>query len=330
MTAKATPKSEKTSVPIYVIAGKERDLVNLTTDELLDKLVEPSQRQTGLFNTETSRITIAEVLDELRTLPFLTDKRVVLIKDADDFVSKNREQLERYFDSPSTTAVLILTVNNWPANTKLARKLSKVGKLVTAASPKPWQLPQRLVQYAADAYDKTLTRQAAELLVELTGDNLAQLYSEVDKLTIYVLDKKTITIEDVESLTGHNRLFNAFAVIDSVTTGDIAGAIDRLRKMFAADKSTEFTVVGAFAFHLRRMFNAKALLEKGRNPSQVASELRIWGKKDAFFNQLKKMSLKQIGDGLQQLAQIDYQIKTGQTNPKIAIEQLVMRLVVNW
>lgn len=330
MTAKTTSKSEKISATIYVIACKERDMVNLTTDELLDKLVEPSQRQTGLLNAETSRITIAEVLDELRTLPFLTDKRVVLIKDADDFISKNREQLERYFDSPSATAVLILTVNSWPANTKLAKKLGKVGKLVAVVSPKPWQLPQKLVQYAADAYDKTLTKQAAELLVELAGDSLARLYSEIDKLTIYALDKKTITIEDVESLIGHNRLFNAFAVIDAVTAGDVAGAVDRLRKMFAADKSTEFTVVGAFAFHLRRMFNAKALLEKGRNPSQIASELRIWGKKDAFFSQLKKMSLKQIGNCLEQLAQIDYQIKTGQTKPKIAIEQFVMRLVVNW
>jgi DNA polymerase-3 subunit delta len=314
---------------IYVIAGKEDSLVNAQCTELLDKLLDPSQRTTGLLDAEATSASASDVLDELRTAPFLTDKRVVIMRDADDFVSKNRPLLEKYFDKPCPTGRLILTLKTWDARTKLARKLSKVGRLISVTQPKRWELPQRLIKYANDAYDKKLSRDAAELLVELTGDDLPRLYSEIDKLALYADNEKVITAKHIESLIGHNRLFNAFAVIDAMITGDAGAAVERLRGMFAADKSTEYKIVGAFAFHFRRMFSAKALLDKGARGGEIGKKLRIWGNQDAFFAQLRQMSLRQIGKYLQQLGETDYAIKTGRTNAKVAMEQLVLRLSAN-
>jgi DNA polymerase-3 subunit delta len=312
--------------PIYVIAGKEESLVNEKCRQMLDELVEPSERATGLFKADPKEVTAADILDELRTAPFLTDKRVVVIKGADDFVSQNRELLEKYFDKPCPTGIFILTVNSWPGNTRLAKKLSKVGKLISVAQPKTWQLPSRLMQYASDAYSKNLSKDTAELLVELVGDDLVRLYSEIDKLALFADSEKTITTGHVEKLIGHNRIFGAFAVIDKCLAGNASAAVERLRNMFASDRSTEFKVVGAFAFHFRRMFNAKVLLGEGIRPYEIVKRLQIRGNKDRFFAQLQKMTLKQIGDGIQQLAGIDYAIKTGGTKPQVAIEQLVLKL----
>ena len=108
--------------------------------------------------------------------------------------------------------------------------------------------------------------------------------------------------------------------------GNIAQAIDRLRGMFAEDRTAEYTVVGAFAYHFRRLFGAKVLLENGVGSTEIANRLRIWGNKDGFFAQLRKMSLKQIGDILQQLAATDYAVKTGRVKVELAAEQLVLRL----
>jgi len=234
--------------------------------------------------------------------------------------------LEKYFDSPCPSGILIFTVNNWDARTKLAKKLPSVGKLLKVTQPKPWQLPQRLMQYASDAHAKNLTKEAAGLLIELTGDDLPRLYGEIDKLALFAEGEKRITGNHVESLVGHNRLYNAFAVIDACSAGDVAGAVNRLRNMFAEDKSAEYTAVGAFAFHFRRMFNAKVLLEEGLRPAEIADRLRIWSNKDGFFSQVRKLSLKQLGDNLQQLADMDYAIKTGRTKARVAIEQLVLKL----
>jgi len=324
---KSSTKSNKQHEPIYVIAGKEESLVNAECRELVEELLEPSQRVTGLFDADAASVLASEVLDELRTVPFLTDKRVVVIKGADDFVSENRQILEKYFDNPSPTGVLILTVSSWPPKTKLAKQLPAVGKLISVTQPKPSQLPHRLIQYANDAHGKKLSNDAAALLVELAGDDLGRLYSEVDKLATFVDKEKVITANHVELLIGHNRLFGAFEVIDAIMAGDVAQAVERLRRMFAEDKNSEFTIVGAFAFHFRRMFNAKVLLEKGNTPSEIVSRLRIWSNKDSFFARVRKVSLRQIGGYLQKLAEIDHAIKTGRTKPQVAMEQLVLGLV---
>lgn len=311
---------------IYVIAGKEDSLVGAECGRLLDELLEPSQRATGLFDAKADSVTAAEVLDDLRTLPFLTDKRVVLVRDADDFVSENRPLLEKYFDNPCPTGRLILVVKTWSGNTKLAKKLPKVGRLISVAQPSRRELPQRLIGYASDAYGKKLAYASAQLLIELTGDELTRLYSEIDKLALYADAEKSIEPRHIEALIGHNRLFNAFAVIDAVIANNPPVAIERLRGMFSQDKSAEYTVVGAFAFHFRRMFNAKVMLDKGSHPGQIAKTLRIWGDTNSFFAQLRQRSLRQIGGYIQQLAETDYAIKTGRANAKVAMEQLVLQL----
>ena len=321
----SNPKAKKRLELIYIIAGKET-LVNAECDKLLGELIEPQQRTMGLFKAEGSEVSASDVLDEVRTAPFLTERRVVLVKNADKFVSENRELLERYFDNPCPTGVLILTASNWDARTKLAKKLPEVGRLISTVQPKAPQIPYRLIQYAGDAHTKKLTKDAAELLIELTGDDLPRLYGEIDKLALFADSEKAITAGHIESLIGHNRLFGAFAVIDACLVGDVAKAVDRLRNMFAEDKSAEYTVVGAFAFHFRRMFNAKVMLEEGVRPAEIADRLRIWSNKDGFFLQVRRLPLKQLGENLQQLADIDYAIKTGRTKAQVAIEQLVLKL----
>ena len=325
MAAK-TKKSKSGFKSIYVVSGKDAFLVGEECRRLLDALLPAEQRAMALYQVPGKEADITEVLDELRTLPFLAERRVVLITDADEFISANRDLLEKYFENPSPSGVLVLRAQTWRKNTRLAKKLSAVGEHVAVGEMKASQLPGYVANYARTTHDKTMTRPVCEMLVELAGDDPGRLSSEVDKLAMYVDRRKTISCEDVEKLIGQNRMFNAFAVIDAITAGDAAGAVGRLRNMFAADKSAEFKVVGAFAYHLRKMFAAKALMEQGLNRRAVIGQLRLWGNLDGFFGQLSRMSLQRIGSILAELARIDYSIKTGRQTCKVAVEQLVLTL----
>ena len=315
--------------PVYVIAGKDNFLTSTECQSLLDKILPLEQRPLALLQVEADKADIADVFDELRTLPFLAQKRVVLIKGADKFVSNYRENLETYFDKPSGCGVLILVVSTWAKNTRLAKKLPQIGELIDISEFKPWQLPGYAADYARSKHNKILSKSSASILVELVGDDPGRLVSEIDKLAVFSGEQKTISAKDIESLIGHNRMFNAFGVIDAITAGDMAGALGRLRNMFATDKNADYTTVGAFAFHFRRMFNAKAMLDNGDNPKYIAGKLRIFYNKEAFFRQLKKTTLKTLGSILEQLARIDYSIKTGQTTAKVAIEKLVLGMSKN-
>ena len=344
--AKAGNKARPHPEFVYVIAGKDQTLVNARCAELVDRLISPQEKQTGLLVADADKITVTEVLDELRTLPFLTKKRVVVLRNADKFLSAggqqdeqdeqdgenkpagstNREILEKYFESPCPTGVLVMTVSSWQKNTRLAKMLPKVGTLFEEKPTSEKELPRRLIAYARDAHNKSLEHGAAELLIELAGDNLPRLYTEIDKLATYAVNEKSITTAHVESLVGHNRLFDAFTVIDACLQKKPAPAVERLRRMFADDKNADYTTVGAFAYHFRRLFTAKKMLDEGQSQYEVTGKARIWNNKEAQFALLKRLTLKQIGDHLQQLAETDYAIKRGLAQPRIAIEQLVLRM----
>ena len=322
-------KSKQSAKSICVVCGKDEFLVANQCEALLDELLTPEQRPMCLYQPKAGEAVLADVLDELRTLPFLAERRVVLIKEAGKFISANRESLEKYFDDPSPTGVLILTVQTWHGGTKLAKKLPKVGRLINVSGITRGRLPRYVADYARRERSKDFGRGAAQLLVELTGDEPGRLCSEADKLAMYIGEQKSITTDDVEKLIGHNRMFNAFAVIDAVTDGNIGAAVERLRNMFATDRQAEFRVVGAFCYHFRRLFKARALLDEGAGRNQIAKQLGLWGNVDGFFSQLSRISLEDIGTVLTQLARIDYLVKTGQTNVKIALEQLVLKLSTN-
>jgi DNA polymerase III delta subunit len=150
----------------------------------------------------------------------------------------------------------------------------------------------------------------------------------VDKLAIYVGENAAITPDDVTRLCGNNREYDLFAVIDQMSSGNTAGAVERLRNMFSTSKDAEYTVVGGLAFHFRRMFRARAMMDAGVSTFDIAKDLKIWGDKDAFFVQLRKWQLTTIASIMEALARIDYESKTGQGRTAVEIEQLVMKVSI--
>lgn len=324
--AKAGDKIKSSKSLVYVIAGEDPSLVNAKYTDIIDQLVPSEERDTGLLVIDADKAIIGEIFDELRTLPFLTKRRIVALRNADKFISNNRESLERYFESPSSTGILVMTVSSWPSNTRLAKKLPDVGTFEEVKSPTGQDLTNRLIDYAREAHSKGLDYRTAGLLIELAGDNLTRLYTEIDKLAAYAANEKAITTAHVESLIGRNREFDAFEVIESCLQQKTGPAIERLRKMFAEDKSAEYTTIGAFAFHIRRMFTAKKLLMEGHSQYDVAGKARIFHNKESQFAQIKRLTLRQIGDQLKNLAEIDYAVKQGLAQPRIAIEQFVLQL----
>ncbi len=311
--------------PVYVIAGKDEFLVAQQVTALVNQLLKPDQMQMCLWRAETDKVTAVEIFDELRTLPFLAERRVVVLSDADDFVSDNREILEKYFENPAASGVLIIAVETWASNTRLAKMLPKTGQLIEVAQLKSRELASYVSDYARQQYGKNLSYNAAQMLVEFAGDEPGMLRCEVDKLAAYTASAKNIMEKDISELVGRNRVFGAFEVIDSMMAKDAGRAMEQLRLMLGADKDAEYTVVGAFAWHFRRMFTVSVMLQNGERPDGIARKLRIWNQ-EQFFGVLKKMTLKKIGDLLRQLAEIDYQIKTGRATAQTMIESMIVNL----
>ena len=333
MAVKKVQKKETTKSPfksLYVIFGQDSYLVRQKVDGFLDSLLKPDQREMALYQPEADKVSGAEVLDELRTLPFLAERRVVLIQGAEPFVEVYGELLEKYIDSPSPTGVLILTVESWDKRKKLAKKVAAGGnaELIEVGDIKPWEMG-RFVSNYAQSKGVRLGPDAADWLIELVGNEPGHIAAEIDKLILFKHPAKTISIADVEESIGNSRMFDAFEVIESLAGQEKQKAFDRLRRMFGADREAEYRVIGAFAFHFRRLFRVKAMLEKGESQQTALKKAGLTKPfiQNKFLAQLGRYTLKGLGQLLAELGNMDYQAKTGQGDIASNMEKFFLRIM---
>jgi len=248
---------------------------------------------------------------------------VVIVRDADAFVSAHRQKLESYVESPSPSSVLILMVLSWRANWKLSKLVSKVGQAIDCSAPDERTIPRRLVEAAAQR-GKKIARDAAELLVELVGADLAALDGEIEKLATYVGRTETITAEDVSSLVAATAAPAAFAMTDALVAGDAAAALKALDGMLAR-RGDEFAALGRIAAHLRRALRCQHLTAAGRPPEEALNPRMPYRAKNAFLAMLRRRDLRALEADFRRLIRTDLTLKSG-GNAKAVMQELVVGL----
>jgi DNA polymerase-3 subunit delta len=217
--------------------------------------------------------TFAEVFDELETLPFFFPRRLVVVDNADPFVTEHRAELERKVGSLPATGTLVLDVKTWPANTKLAKLVDTAATIVCkapgSAAVAPW-----CSEWAQAQYGKQLPAAAARLLAELIGPELGLLDQELAKLAVYVGKRNRIDAEDVDRLVGQSRMESTFKVFDAVAAGNTQQALAILHQAFEHGEDP-YRILGAFGVQLRKLQQAYRLTERGVAASAALSQVGV-------------------------------------------------------
>jgi len=173
-------------LPVYVLAGDEDFLKRRCRDAIITLAVGKGGDADFAVNSYAGdKLDFSTVGNDLDTPSFMAPVRVVIVEQADPFVSERREVLERYVASPSKVGVLILDVKTFPETTKLAKALPDAAKLTCKAFEYPKQKERLLdwcVKWAKGGHGKKLSRDAAEVLVELVGSSMGLLDMELAKL----------------------------------------------------------------------------------------------------------------------------------------------------
>src|SRR5947209_6055431 len=190
--------------PVYVLHGDEDFLKRRVLAAVRVLVLGPEDDGFALSTHAGDKATYAAVRDEVDTLPFLSPRRLVVVENADPFVTRYRAALEKYVPEPSATGVLVLDVKSWPANTRLA-KLVRDGGSISCKAQAAYKLPDWCVQWAEARHGKQLAAPAARLLVDLVGADMGQLDQELTKLAVYVGAKGRIDSADVDRLVGSSR-----------------------------------------------------------------------------------------------------------------------------
>lgn len=300
-----TPSTEGL-LPVYVVCGPDDGLRSRGLQTLLGKV---GTEEGSIAEFAGNDFGLAEVLDELRTIPMFASHRIVVVRDADNFISKYREHLEDYLATPSPTGSLVLDSKRWASNTRLAKLVDKIGQSIRCEPPTGQAFAGWLSQHAA-SLGKRLEPAATQLLRDLLGKDEPAIYlSEIEKLATYAADRPTISVQDVQALVSPMRSELVFAVTDAMADRNAGQALGLWEQVLASDKEAQYKAVGGLAWGLRKLMRARRMVDRGMSADQAARQAQLWGPTAAA--RVRAFTIPELEAQLVQLAKIDVSTKSG-------------------
>ena len=214
-------------LPNSALFGDEPFLKRLALQRAVSQLTEDDENPYATLQGDS--VEWRDVMDELatRSLFGTHGPRLVVVRDADNFVSRYRSQLEKRASGEKPSGILILDVTTWPSNTRLYKMLDKEGFQVECQPPQKAagkrkvldenRLRKWLVSWAKDQHAIRVTPEAADLLLELVGTELGLLDQDLAKLALFTEPKGEVTPEMVRDIVGGWRAKTIWDLVDLAT-----------------------------------------------------------------------------------------------------------------
>lgn len=204
---------------------------------------------------------LRDVLDSLATVSlFGSGRRLVIVEDADPFVTLFRGELEDYVARPHRDGVLVLEVESWPSNTRLAKAVAGGGLAIECKSPNERQTKSWLVERAKTIHNLRLDAAAADAMLELLPPELGLLAQELDKLALVVGDKRIIDAKLVRDNVGGWRTRVVWDLVDAAAEGHAAEALSQLDRLVSSGEKPH-GLLPQMASPLRKFGAATRLFE---------------------------------------------------------------------
>lgn len=276
-------------------------------------------------SSESGPPPVHTVLEDLATLPFLSDRRVVVIREADAFVTMHRRTLETYLERPAPTGTLVLECRTFPKTTRLFKIAASVGGISECEGLRGAALLDFVVRQASDR-GKRFQAGAAERLIDLVGNNAGLLCGETEKLTLYVGKRRDITPQDVADLVGLSREEKIFAAVDAAAAGQTADALRLWHHVLATEPAAIFMVLGGLAFKLRQWLEVHEQIADGAAAGSLAWKAGYGGRPGEFQQFLRHLSPSRLRRALAAVATLDAQVKVGLRSIETGVELLLLRL----
>lgn len=231
--------------PLYILSGPEPYFIDRITDLLQNTLITEEASCFDLTVMYGSDSDATSVINEARRFPMMSDKQLVVLREAQSMRDAKRqlEKMAAYAATPSPCSVLVIAFKGdaIKSTSNLIKNAVKAGAVVfESQKPKDWQLEKYVTEYCSE-HRIGIDRASAALLVSSIGNDLARLFSEIDKLIISA-NGNAITTELIERNIGISKEFNNFELIAAISQRNYPKAM-QIVKYFASNPKQNPTIV---------------------------------------------------------------------------------------
>ena len=340
----------------YILHGDDEFGLGEKLAELRSSLSGDDQAMAELNTTilDGNRTTLGEIRHACDSIPFMAAHRLVIVRGLLSHLVAGRTGKGQSASKGSVSAEempaakrallkdLAAYLPTLPSSTYLIfiedQVLKEAHPILKLAQTQGWQLAsievRRLprqeslsdwIQQRVGSKGGSFNREASDQLAALVGRDLRLLDQEIEKLLLYA-DGRQVTVEDVRALVSLARQADIFDLVDYVGRRESDLAMRVLHRMLE-EEAEPLYLLAMLARQVRILIQVSELYQQQMLPQQIARRIKQHPYTVAKgLKQAGNFSPDQLASAHQCLVETDWKIKTGQLEPVLALDMLVVSL----
>jgi len=281
----------------------------------------------------------SEIIDVARTVPFFASRRLIIVEISDvkevKLSSTEEKLLNEYFQTCSTQTVMVVVFSgkvrkSFPLVKYFSSLPSSSVNLEEMKALKDWALLP-WINKKFQGYGKNPTSDAVKRLAEIAGTNLSRVHNEIEKIVVYVGEKKQIELDDINQISGWVKSFVEWEITENLESGEYEQSLLVLDKLLNKEGTKPMIILGMFSRFFSNLLLAKLLLlEKKKDRKAIFKEFKpqilekyrdLYTRKfNVFFSLVDSLSLTDLNRFIAKLEKIDLLIKTSTLSLQTLLE----------
>ncbi len=290
--------------PIYLFEGEDAYFRAKAIESLKSKLVTEPDLNYASFNGEG--LAVSELTASLECYPFLGGTRLTVVK---EFYpdKKGLELLKPFLENPLQNSILAIV------NVKEGESLKKYSSVCVVSCKKLDQgFLTRFVKSQFEKNGVSIELECARLIVDYCLSDMAKISNEIEKLSSYALETKTVTVKDVKLLIAKDMEYEIFAMTECIGKKNVAQALSIINDMLAKGEPPQRIIFSVYNYFRRLLHVAIS----NKEPTELARLIGIKGKYADYIlqktkAQAKMFTPKALKKAVDMLTDIDYKSKSG-------------------
>lgn len=307
---------------VYLLYGEE-DYLKKQYKEKLKKGILPDDNSMNYAYFEGKGADENEIIMLSDTMPFLSEKRLIIVENSGFFKVK-KEELAAYIANIPETTVLVFIESEVDKRNKVYKEVVKKGRAVEIKI----QDERTLILWIASLIkkeNKKVKESTIRYLIDKTGDNMESLSNELEKLFSYTFLRDEITTKDIDAIVTVKMQNHIFDMVDAVSTKKQKKALDLYNELLAL-KEPPMRILYMLGRQFRQLYEVKQLKKEGYSKSQIASKAGmhpfVVGKNMIQSEHFSSKKLKEI---MEDALELEKAVKTGDLKDVVSVELFIVK-----
>lgn len=310
---------------IYFFYGEEDYLLNKAITAIENKIITPGTEDFNKFVFEGKKIAIEDILGAIEQYPQMSEKKLVIVKNSgflNQVTTKEYKLINEFSNNLPDYLCLIFTEDNFEKKKeKNVKFINEIGGVINFEFL-PINRTEILLEEKISGYGKSILSKDVLYMINLCGQSLKRIFTELYKLINYVGDRKNITREDIDAVVTQTVEYRVFDMLDNLSLGKNIKAREQLN-FLKNSKEQPTVILGQMIGKLSDTLMCKLLREDGLQSNEMLDYFDF--KRPIFavnkiINEGKRVNENDLIKLIKKGLSFDFKIKTGQIDGWTAVE----------